>query len=246
MLRVLLLFCFVPLFTSHSLSQEMTGRVMDAQGISGIAWVKVHNTNTDKYTYTDHEGNFVVFAEQGDTLVFSLKNYHSQTVTINGPVEEPISVYLAFDAVELPEVYVMEKNENTTVQLQGLKKASPGYVPIKPGQLVVGATDDGRPGVALAGPISFFSRSEKHKRQFEKAEELKNAQQEYLEVVHSDSTRMAMMEHFSLSRENYDSLLILFNAANLDHQFRDMEKERVQKLLFYFMNDAVANGKRSH
>src|SRR5690606_41593032 len=65
------------------------------------------------------------------------------------------------------------------------------------------------------------------------------SQQEYLEVIRSDSMRNELITLFSLTREQYDSLLIHFNAANRDHQFRDMDKERVERMLFYFMNDAV-------
>ena len=63
----------------------------------------------------------------------------------------------------------------------------------------------------MAGPISFFSKSEKNKRQYRKSEELRTAQQDYLDVIRSDSMRNELITHFSLSREKYDSLLILFN-----------------------------------
>src|SRR5690606_11905775 len=115
----------------------------------------------------------------------------------------------------------------------------PNYIPIRPGHVGVGATEDSRPGVAMAGPISFFSKSEKNKRQYRKSEELRTAQQDYLDVIRSDSMRNELITHFSLSREKYDSLLIRFNAANRHHQFRDMEEDRVKKMLFYFMNDAA-------
>jgi len=220
-------------------SQTVPGRVLDAKGESGIAWVKVMNTRSDKFTYTDHAGEFEIFAERGDTLAFSLKNFRSKSLVVPGLSQDLWVVYLEFDAVELPEVYVMEKNENTTIRLHGINKVDPNHVPIRPGHVSVGATEDYRPGVALAGPISFFSKSEKNKRQYRKSEELREAQQEYLEVIRSDSMRNELITLFSLTREQYDSLLILFNAANRDHQFRDMDKERVERMLFYFMNDAV-------
>lgn len=241
MLRICLFLYFFMLSVGASFSQEVEGKVVDGQGQSGIAWVKVDNTRMGKFTYTDHEGKFRAFAETGDTLVFSLKNFHSKSVVLDQPADEPLVVYLDFDAVELPEVFVMEKNENTSIQLHGINKVDPNYVPIRPGDVRAGATEDYRPGLAMAGPISFFSKAEKHKRNFRKAEELREAQSDYLEVVRSDSMRNGLIHHFSLNREKYDSLLILFNAANRHHQFRDMEKERVEKLLFYFVNDAMKN-----
>lgn len=221
------------------LAQEMSGRVLDAKGQSGIAWVKVTNSDSGKFSYTNHEGKFEAFVETGDTLVFSLKNYYSKTKILHRIPEEPLVVYLEFDAVELPEVYVMEKNENTTIQLHGIPQVDPDHVPIRPGHLETGATEDYNPSVSMAGPISFFSKSEKHKRKYREAEEMRGAQEGYLEVIHSDSMRNELKAHFSLTRERYDSLLILFNAANRHHQFRDMDKERVEKMLFYFMNDAA-------
>jgi hypothetical protein len=244
MLRISLFLCFFTLSISISFSQEVTGKVLDGHGASGIAWVKVSNTRSGKFTYSDHEGKFTALAEAGDTLVLSLKSFHSKSVILNEGIEELPIIYLEFDAVELPEVYVMEKNENTNIQLHGINKVDPNYVPIQPGDVRAGATEDFRPGLAMAGPISFFSKSEKNKRNHREAEELRAAQKDYLEVVRSDSMRLELTHHFSLSREKYDSLLILFNAANLHHQFRDMEKERVERLLFYFMNDAVANSHR--
>lgn len=218
---------------------------MDGQGELGIAWVKVNNIRSGKFTYTDHEGKFAALAQAGDTLAFSRKNFHSTSVVVPQDLAGSLIVYLEFDAIELPEVYVMEKNENTSIQLHGIPKVDPDHVPIRPGQVVVGATENYRPGAVLAGPISYFSKSEKNKRKFQKAEELKEAQKDYLEVVRSDSMRNEIIRHFSLTEEKYDSLLILFNAANLQHQFRDMERERVERLLFYFMNDAVINSRRS-
>ncbi|HLW21164.1 MAG TPA: hypothetical protein VKX33_12615, partial [Cyclobacteriaceae bacterium] len=137
------------------------------------------------------------------------------------PAQDPWVVYMEFDAIELPEVYVMEKNENTTIKLHGINEVDPNYIPIRPGHVGVGATEDYRPGVAMAGPISFFSKSEKDKRRYRKAEELRASQLDYLEVIRSDSMRNELQTHFSLDREEYDSLLILFNAANRHHQFRD-------------------------
>lgn len=244
MLKTCLLFgCFL-LLISKSHSQDLEGRVLDGQGKSGIAWVKVNNIRSGKFTYTDHEGRFTTLSEAGDTLVFSRKNFHSDTIVMPQDHSGSLIVYLEFDAIELPEVYVTEKNENTSIQLHGIKKVDPNHVPIRPGQVVVGATKDYEPGAVLAGPISYFSKSEKNKRKFEKAEELREAQQDYLEVVRSDSMRNEITRHFSLTDKKYDSLLILFNAANLHHQFRNMERERVEQLLFYFMNDAVKDSRR--
>ena len=238
-LKILFLIPLWLLSGSLCFSQFIPGKVLDAKGESGIAWVKVMNTHSDKFTYTDHAGGFEIFAESGDTLIFSLKNFHSKTLIFTEPTQDPWVVYLEFDAIELPEVYVMEKNENTSIKLYGINEVDPNHIPIRPGHVGLGATEDYRPGVAMAGPISFFSKSEKNKRNYRKAEELRAAQQGYLEVIHSDSMRNELIKHFSLSREKYDSLLILFNAANRHHQFRDMEKDRVEKMLFYFMNDAV-------
>lgn len=244
MLRTCLLFLCFLLLISSSYSQEVVGKVVDGQEKSGIPWVKISNVRSGKYTYTDHEGNYTALAAPGDTLLFSLKNFHSKSIVVLEDPQEFVVVYLEFDAVELPEVYVMEKNEHTSIQLHGIHQVDPNYVPIRPGDIRAGATEDYRPGLAMAGPISFFSKAEKNKRSYRKAEELREAQKDYLEVVRSDSMRQELIHHFSLSREKYDSLLILFNAANLHHQFRDMEKERVERLLFYFMNDAVTNSHR--
>lgn len=215
------------------------GKVMDVNGRSPVQWVKVLNSSSQKYTYTDHQGEFEAFAEIGDTLIFSLSNFKTKTAVLSSIPKDPWVIYMEFDAKELPEVQVMEKNENTTVKLQGLKEVDPDHVPIKPGDVSAGATEDYRPGVSMAGPISFFSKSERYKRKYQEAQEIRESQKGYLDVIHSDSMRKELKIHFSLSREKYDSLLILFNSANRHHLFKDIEKERVEKMLFYFMNDAI-------
>lgn len=227
------------LSTQVCLSQTIVGKVLDAKAKSGIAWVKVLNKHSGKFTYTDHEGEFESLAEAGDTLTFSLKNFYTTTKILCQLPDQPLVVYLEFDAVELPEVFVMERNENTSIKLHGIKEVDPNYVPIRPGDVSIGATEDYRPGVSMAGPLSYFSKSEKFKRKYRKVEATREAQQGYLDVIHSDSMRNELKTSFSLNRESYDSLLILFNAANRHHQFRDMDKERVEKMLFYFINDAV-------
>lgn len=234
-------FFILMLSGSACFSQNLIGKVVDAQGKSAVQWVKVTNTKTQKFTYTDHEGHFNAFADVGDTLVFSLKNFHDKTTVVSSIPEGPLLIYLEFDAVELPEVFVMDKNENTSIRLHGIPEVDPNYEPIRPGRVSAGATDDSRPGITMAGPISFFSKSEKYKRKYREAEEVRTSQQNYLDVIHSDSMRNELKMHFSLNRAKYDSLLILFNATNRHHQFKDMEKERVEKMLFYFINNAVKN-----
>ena len=233
-------FILLMMFPCHfCFSQIISGKVQDTRGKSAVPWVKVLTSPSQKYTYTDHEGKFNAFAEAGDTLIFSLTNFHTQTHVLSSSPEDPLVIYLDFDAIELPEVFVMERNGNTSIQLHGIKKVDPDYVPMRPGHVAVGSTEDYRPGVFMAGPISFFSKAEKHKRKYRAAEEVRSSQKNYLEVIHSDSMRSEIKTHFSLTRQTYDSLLILFNVANRQHQFRGMEKQRVEKMLFYFINNAV-------
>jgi hypothetical protein len=93
--------------------------------------------------------------------------------------------------------------------------------------------------MTLDGPISYFMRSERQKRQYRRKLEFLESQSGYLEYIQSDSVKIAIIEEFGLSETDLDGLIVEFNLANLDHQFVYMSKERVSSLFYEFVRSRM-------
>ncbi len=93
-----------------------------------------------------------------------------------------------------------------------------------------------QPGMTIDGPISYFMKSERHKREYARKMAILERKKEYIEIIQSDSVMDALKEQFSLTARELDSLIIAFNLENQYHQFLDMPRERVEKLLWEFFH----------
>ena len=96
-------------------------------------------------------------------------------------------------------------------------------------------TSDGGGGVAIYGPISYFTRRNVQLRKYEARLEWIKRRQGYLEVIDSDSIRTELMAKYRLDRSSWDEMIIRFNEFHLNHEFLDWSKERVISNLTDFL-----------
>lgn len=95
--------CLIALVAEAQLS-KIEGKVSDASGPLPGANVLVKGTS--RGTQTDFDGNFVISAKQGDTLVISYIGYKNEFVTIED-ITKMLTIVLEEDSSSLEEVVVV-------------------------------------------------------------------------------------------------------------------------------------------
>lgn len=232
-------FCILLLFFSAihvpGLSQKLTGNVIDALDKAYIDKVLVINLSSSDSTITNERGYFRVSGAPGDSLLFSKENYISNTIIVGAETHFVTQIY--FNARLLPtfDVYANDRaipfNAGNVSAMRSLGNRSTG-----PGKVYTGLANNPslQPGLTLDGPFSCFMKSERHKREYAKKLDILSRKKAYLEVIQSDSVMSALKETFLLEDRELDSLIVVFNLENQHHQFLDLNRSQVEKLLLEF------------
>lgn len=96
-------------FLQALLDNPIKGRVTNSAG-DGMPGVSIVIKGTSKGTTTDTDGNFVINAEKGQTLVFSFIGYKTQEVTIGE--EANLAITLEDASLQLSEVAIVGSRSN--------------------------------------------------------------------------------------------------------------------------------------
>lgn len=226
------------------LAQVLTGNVLDGLDKGFLDKVWVINLQNQDSSITNERGYFRVKADIGDSILIS-KNYYIPKVIIAGE-EKHILTDIYLDARTLPrfdlygEKLVIPFKVGNQSNMRSLTDGPAG-----PGKIYTGLANNPslQPGLTLDGPISYFMKSERQKRQYARKLAFLASQENYLMLIQSDSVMAALKYEYNLTDEDLDGLIIEFNLQNIDHQFVGMEWERVEKLLLDFL-DSRAGYKR--
>lgn len=105
-LTIVLLF-ITQLFFAQQLPREILyGQIIsDSISVEGIT---ITNKTTNRYSVSDNEGNFSLYAREKDTLVFSSMNYSSKMVVLNSSdfKMKVLKIKLESHVMELDEVVI--------------------------------------------------------------------------------------------------------------------------------------------
>lgn len=224
--------------------QVITGNIIDGLDRNFLDKVWVVNLQTKDSSQTNERGYFRVFGNKGDSLLIS-RNYYIPKTLIVGE-DRHILTEIFLDARTLPrfDLYgdrmVIPFNAGNLSNMISLSDRAAG-----PGKIYGGTSEQNgmMPGFTLDGPISYFMRSERQKRQYARKMAFLARQKDYLDLIQSDSVMQALKIEYNLTDKDLDDLIIEFNLLNLDHQFLDMETERVQKMLTDFLDQRTRNRK---
>ncbi len=217
--------------------QVVTGNVIDGLDRSFLKDVWVINLHTADSSQTNERGYFRVKGQEGDTLIFKRSYYIPKIVTV--AAEKHILTDIYMDARTLPQFdlygdrMVIPFRAGNQSTMRGLSDRPAG-----PGKVYLGTSEGGglNPGFTIDGPISYFMKSERQKRQYARKLAFMARQEDYLELIQSDSVMQAIKLQYNLTDKDLDDLIIEFNIANADHQFVDMDWEAVEKLFINFLN----------
>ncbi|MCS4432925.1 hypothetical protein [Aquiflexum gelatinilyticum] len=234
----LILFIFFASAQIKALSQVLTGNVLDGLDKGFLDKVWVINLQNKDSSLTNERGYFRVKAAAGDSILIS-KTYYIPKILIAGE-EKHILTDIYLDARTLPrfdlygESYVIPFKVGNQSTMRGLSDRPAG-----PGKIYAGLANNQslQPGLTLDGPISYFMKSERQKRQYARKLAFLASQEDYLKLIQSDSVMAALKYEYNLTDEDLDGLIIEFNLQNIDHQFVGMEWERVEKLLIDFLDN---------
>ena len=232
-----LIIVFLLCYGRIAIAQVVTGNVIDGLDRNFLDKVWVVNLQNMDSSLTNERGYFRVLANEGDSLLFS-RNYYLQKRIVVGKDRHILTeVYL--DARTLPrfDLYadqlVIPFNAGNLSNMRSL-----GDRPTGPGKMYLGTSEQGGmvPGITLDGPISYFMRSERQKREYARKLAFMARQKDYLELIQSDSVMQELKVIYNLTDKDLDDLIIEFNIQNLTHQFLDMDWQRVENLLINFLN----------
>ncbi|WP_114750374.1 hypothetical protein [Pleomorphovibrio marinus] len=235
-----ILFIFFLSITALSVQgQVLTGNIIDVLDQSYLNGVKVENIRTTATFTSRNLGYFRMEVQLGDSVVFSKEGYVTHVIVVKETDHKVVS--MTFDAVGLPPVDVF--GERPSLYIPGVSlDRDPNRKPMGPGRIMPGhsgSATEMTPGVTLDGPISYFTKRERNKRQYKRAMEKLARQAAYLEVIQSDSIKQVLMDRFDLHEPELDELIIGFNTYHREHEFLDMDHDTVLGLLYEFLNQNI-------
>ena len=243
-MRSIILIFFLSLIALTVQGQVLTGNIIDAQDQYNMKGVKVENRRTAKTFTSNDRGYFRMEVNMGDSVVFYKEGYVKHVVVVKEI--DHLVVPLTFDAVGLPTAYVYADRPSLYIPGISLDR-DPDRKPMGPGRVMPGHSrshTDLTPGVTLDGPISYFTKRERNKRQYKRALEKLERQAPYLEVIQSDSIKQVLMTRFELKETELDELIIGFNIYHREHEFLDIDHDTVLGLLYEFLNQNVRRRRR--
>jgi len=242
-MKSILLFSLLFITALSVQSQVLTGNIIDALDHSYLQGVKVENMRTAATFTSGHLGHFRMEVVQGDSVVFSKEGYVTLTIVVKETNHQVVS--MIFDAVGLPAVSVY--GERPSIYIPGVSlDRDPNRKPMGPGRIMPGhsgSLTEMTPGFTIDGPISYFTKRERNKRQYKRALEKLARQAAYLEIIRSDSIKQVLMEHFELRQPELDEWIIGFNTYHREHEFLDMDRDTVLGLLYEYLNQHVIRGR---
>lgn len=232
-------------FQQLSHAQVVTGNVIDGLDKGFLEKVWVINLQNSDSSMTNERGYFRVKASKGDSLLVYRPYFIPKTLVVGEERHILTDIYL--DARTLPrfdlygEEIVIPFRVGNQSSMRGLSDRPAG-----PGKIYSGLANNEslQPGFTLDGPISYFMKSERQKREYARKLAFMARQKNYLELIQSDSVMYALKTEYNLTNKDMDDLIIEFNLQNISHQFVDMDYERVERLLIDFLDRKTKYGRQ--
>ncbi|MFD2035348.1 hypothetical protein ACFSKL_11125 [Belliella marina] len=240
MKTLFLIYIFCLAFCFGLRSQTITGNVID--GFDKVYLedaIVINLANGDKST-TNSRGYFRVKGHTGDSLSIVKEHYIQHGFTVGEETHLVVEIHMNARLMPRFDVYgdkyrmTMSLGEfSSPTGMKGLSDRKAG-----PGKVYLGMADNPGlvPALTIDGPISYFMKSERQKRQYARKLAFLARQQDYLELIQSDSVMTALKAEYNLSNKDLDDLIIEFNLQNRDHQFLDMNWKMVEQRLIDFFD----------
>ncbi len=210
----------------------MKGIVVDSASFISLPDVHVSIKNSQRGTFTDAKGNFILVVEPTDTLQFTLVGFKAAQYSVAELRYESI-VRLAEESTLLNQVVVNGTIDIPVPELE--KKRIWQNNTYNPANSPPGSVPTFGPGANI--PLSIFSKGEGEKRKAEKLREENERVSTYTSVVSDPEVMQALMKKYNLSEKGYYDILTKFNERNSRYMYTLTADELVKALDNFFMNN---------
>nr|WP_262916655.1 hypothetical protein [Belliella kenyensis] len=224
----------------ESFAQNITGNVVDGLDKEYLEDVWVINFRTRDSVSTNNRGYFRIPGIAGDSILFRRSYYIPTAMKIQDQFHVLVEIHM--NARMLPQVNVYGRDERVPFQI-GEHGNGSGLRPLTdrsagPGKIYAGLNNNEAlvPALTIDGLFSYFMKSERQKRQYAQRLAEIARQQDYLDLIQSDSVMQSLKKNYELSDQDLDDLIIEFNLNNMHHQFKDMPRKIVEQRLIDFFD----------
>ncbi|GAB3220918.1 hypothetical protein GCM10027454_12640 [Algoriphagus aestuariicola] len=232
---VFLLIFFSVVFCANGQS-SFSGNVLDAFDKKYLEGVTVGITGKGTTT-TNSRGYFSLDGAEGDTLRLSFPGFIDHQVVLGEDrflllqIQDQARLLPTFQVDAEPyrfrfkdgKLYLAEDEPEQSRRLSSGVSAG------------IAQNADLTPGFAVYGVLSSLTKRNRELRKYEEKLEWVRRRQGYLEVIDSEAIRKALMDSYSMDREDWDQMIVRFNEFHLEHEFLDWPKERVEASLQEFV-----------
>lgn len=213
------------LIAGSGLSQTIVQGSVKGPENEPIGFAHIYNQSLGLGKVSDMNGKFQLLANKGDTIKFSYVGYQILYVKI-----EPIhlanfmKVMLPKDSMLLPSIVIYaDRNFRVPINfkgepifISGVSIPNMDTSPYQPGSLNYALTGVGGapvPGVAISGPISYFTKEYQEKRKAEEVYQETAKTITYQKYIAQDTVRAKICELYDLDTAEYDKLIVRLNET---------------------------------
>ena len=215
---------------------SFSGNVLDAFDKKYLEGVTVSIVGKDQ-TVTNSRGYFSLKGYEGDTLRLSFPGFIEHQLVLG---QDRFLLLQIQDEARLLPTFQVEAEPYRFRFKDGklyLAEDEPEVARRLSTGVSAGASQsaDLTPGFAVYGVLSSLTKRNRELRRYEEKLEWIKRREGYLEVIDSDSIRTELMDSYRLDRDDWDEMIVRFNAFHLEHEFLDWPKDRVVDSLKEFI-----------
>lgn len=232
---VFLIIFFSTVFCANG-QTSFSGNVLDAFDKKYLEGVTVSIVGKDQ-TVTNSRGYFSLKGEEGDTLRLSFPGFIDHRLVLG---QDRFLLLQIQDEARLLPTFQVEA-EPYRFRFKDGKLYLAEDEPALERRLSTGVSASAEPNAnltpnfAIYGVLSSLTKRNRELRKYEEKLEWIKRREGYLEVIDSDSIRTELMDSYHLDRDDWDEMIVRFNAFHLEHEFLDWPKDRVVASLKEFI-----------
>lgn len=202
------------------------GTVFDSASFSTLSDVHISIRHTQKGTYTNELGKFVLVVDENDTLDFTRIGYYSISIAVI-EIKAESSIKMIEKSTVLRPVTLVSEIEIPTLEI-------PKETIFKNSHIDVGNGIRNVFGLGISIPFYkiFENKEKKRIKELNKRNDLSKT---YILVVTDPEIKQNIMTRYGLSEKEYYEILTIFNETNKNIMYAFTEIELITSLDNFFM-----------